>query len=160
VSMIYLALLALVAVLYLVDVIDPRKKIVTIPTPVFWFGALGGVVVSLQGVFDHGDDWKAKFNYWHIARPFVGAAVALIAVLIFQAGILAATGSTDQETGPASNAFYYVLAFFVGYNERAFRELMEAVGKAILRPGSQQREEDVDEDVLEEVEEVEETAPA
>jgi hypothetical protein len=153
--MIYLIALGIVAVLYLVDAIDPRKRIVTVPTPVFWFGALGGVVVSLQGVFDHDSDWKSKYNYWHVARPLVGAAVALIAVLIFQSGILAATGDTTQtDPGPASNAFYYVLAFFIGYNERAFRELMESVGKAIIRPGEQRTD---DAEVLEEVEVVEET---
>ena len=52
-------------------------------------------MISMQGIFDHnaprtrgvtiagtqgGDTgWDPKHNYWHLARPFFGAALAIVA---------------------------------------------------------------------------------
>jgi hypothetical protein len=130
--MLYLIALGVLAVLYFTEVIEPRDRLGTVPTPVVWFGALGAVVISLTGVFYHYADWLPSYRYWHWARPLIGAAVAVIAVLIFQAGILAV--GVEPETAK-NDLLYYVIAFFVGYQEAAFREMMARVGEVILRPG-------------------------
>jgi len=133
--MLYLFALGVLAVLYFTGEIDPRDRIGTIPTPVPWFGALGAVLVSLTGVFEHYADWLPSYRFWHWARPFIGAAVAVVAVLIFQAGVLAVGEDLEPEAGTTKDILYYVIAFFVGYKEAAFREMMARVGEVLLRPG-------------------------
>jgi hypothetical protein len=134
VALLYLGALVAVAILYFADVIHPRSRIGTVPTPVPWFGALGAVIVSLTGVFDHAADWRPSYRYWHLSRPFVGATVGVVAVLVFQAGILAVGEDVKPETG-TRDIFYYVIAFFIGYKEAAFRDMMARVGEVVLRPG-------------------------
>ena len=34
-----------------------------------WMGAMGGLTISLKGIYDHGnasDPWKNDYNLWHI----------------------------------------------------------------------------------------------
>ena len=115
-SMLYLIGLGALAAAYLVEWIDPRSEIGSLPTPVLWFGALGAVLLSLTGVFDHPYDWDNGYLLWHIAQQFVGAALAMVAVLIVIAGILAAGSNPDPASGPnrTSDIFYYLVAFLVG----------------------------------------------
>ena len=50
-----------------------------------WFGALGGVTISLKGIYDHGvatDPWKNDYNLWHLGRPASGAVAGLISGLL------------------------------------------------------------------------------
>jgi hypothetical protein len=102
---------------------------------------LGGVIISLTGVAEYQDRgrgpvtkgiWDPSYRYWHWMRPFVGATVALIAILVFQSGVLAIGASTDDLTTTA--LFYYVVAFVVGYREQTFRELIKKVADVILTP--------------------------
>jgi hypothetical protein len=99
-----------------------------IPTAVPWYGALGGVLISLVGVHEHRYDWDRRYWTWYVARPLVGAFVAVVAVLIFQSGVLAIGVNPDQAgaTGP-KDLFYYVIAFATGYREDAFRNLLRKV---------------------------------
>lgn len=137
VSMLYLVGLGFLGVAYVADWIHPRHHIGALPTPIFWYGALGAVVLSLTGVFDHAKNWDNSYVLWHIARPFVGAAVALVAVLIFISGILAVgldpATAKDKTT---HDIFYWVLAFIVGYREETFRLLIKRASDVILGPGS------------------------
>jgi hypothetical protein len=51
-----------------------------------WMGALGGVVISLKGVYEHShalDPWKNSYNLWHIGRPVSGAISGLIVALLY-----------------------------------------------------------------------------
>jgi hypothetical protein len=107
--------------------VPPNLKIV--PTAVPWYGALGGVLISLVGIHEHRFDWDRRYWTWYLARPMVGAAVAIVAVLIFQSGVLAIGVNPDQTsttTGP-KDLFYYVIAFATGYREDAFRTLLRRV---------------------------------
>ena len=134
-EMAYLGALAALAALYFTDVIDPRKLIGPMPIAVPWFGALGGVIISLTGVFDHAYDWDPAQRLWHISRPFIGATVGVISVLLVQAGILAAgVNPTASKSGTTSidNLFYYLVAFGVGYREESFRTLMKRLLDVIL----------------------------
>lgn len=105
VQCIYLGALALIAWLNFADGIPAALKFAPtygpVPSAVLWYGALGGVLISLAGVHDHRYDWDETYWTWHIIRPFVGAAVAVIAVLIIQAGILAV--GVDLEATPRAS---------------------------------------------------------
>src|SRR5579863_3242385 len=70
----------------------------SLPAGVLWFGALGAVIISLSGTFDHRNDWDPTWNLWHFTRPLIGMSLAIIAWLTFQAGILA-VGSTPPAPG-------------------------------------------------------------
>lgn len=70
-----------------------------VPLEIPWFGALGGVLISLQGVTTHRHDWDPAYKYWHWARPLIGAAVAVIAFFIFIV-VIQASGSTVNFPGP------------------------------------------------------------
>jgi hypothetical protein len=99
-----------------------------IPSAVPWYGALGGVLISLVGVHEHRYDWDRRYWTWYVARPMVGAFVAVVAVLIFQSGVLAIGVNPDEaENRGPKDVFYYVIAFATGYREDAFRDLLRKV---------------------------------
>jgi hypothetical protein len=106
-----------------------------IPSAVPWYGALGGVLISLVGVHEHRYDWDQRYWTWYVARPFVGAFVAVIAVLIFQSGVLAVgldPTSDDSGANVPKDIFYFVLAFLTGYREDSFRHLIKRVADVLL----------------------------
>lgn len=133
----YLAGLGALAGLYLNGVGIHRTAIGTIPIAVPWWGAVGSVMLSLAGIFDHCDDWDTCFKYWHWARPFVGGAMASFGVLVFQGGVLAAGNDLTAPTGVADtrSLFYYVVAFVLGYREETTRALIKRVADVIIAPG-------------------------
>ncbi len=108
-----------------------------IPIAVPWVGALGGVSISLFGVFSHRYDWEVEYKYWHWARPFVGAIFACMSVLIFQSGILAVGSQVARSSEPNANLLYYVISFLVAYREQTFRSLITRVTDVILTPGGE-----------------------
>jgi hypothetical protein len=137
-GILYLGVLLSLAGLYItncfgfMDALQPIGRFVPLCVP--WFGALGAVVISLQGVFDHNDDWDPSYNYWHIGRPLFGAVVGIVAYFLLQLTVAAsgaqpATGAAEHNT-----VFYCVGAFLVGYREATFRELLKRVVDLILQP--------------------------
>src|SRR4029077_10484055 len=109
-----------------------------VPVGVPWFGALGAVLISLTGIFEHEHDWDASYWPWHVARPLIGVALGVVSVLILQAGVLA-VGSTPIQpaaTKIPTNLLYYLLAFLVGYREETFRELIKRLVDIILAAGA------------------------
>lgn len=106
--------------------VPPSLKI--LPTAVPWYGALGGVMISLVGIQDHRYDWDRRYWTWYVARPMVGAFVAVVAVLIFQSGVLAiGVNPNAPDTKGPKDLFYYVISFATGYREDAFRTLLRKV---------------------------------
>lgn len=69
-----------------------------VPLSVPLFGAIGAVIISLQGLFAHGHEWLPSYNLWHIARPLVGAVVGVVAVLFLIVLIDAAQASSTNAT--------------------------------------------------------------
>lgn len=113
--------------------IDPVGGLLPLGVP--WFGALGGVTISLYGVFDHNDDWDPRWNYWHLARPILGALLATVAFFIFYVLIAAAGEPPAIDDAEGENRIVlYVLAFLVGYRESTFKELIKRVSDVILKP--------------------------
>ena len=115
------------------------KAVGPIPLAVPWFGALGAVAIGLQGIFNHRHDWDSGYNLWHIARPLVGIVLAVVATLIFDAGVLA-TGNPRPPiaaaNAPTDNIIFYLVAFIVGYREEVFRGLLQRLADVILSPSA------------------------
>jgi hypothetical protein len=106
-----------------------------LPVGVVWFGALGAVLISLTGIVEHAKDWDESFALWHLSRPLMGASVAIVAVLIMQAGILAVGSSpTGDPASVSKNILYYLVAFLVGYREETFREMIKRLVDVVFTP--------------------------
>jgi hypothetical protein len=136
-----------------------------VPVGVPWFGALGAIVISLTGVFEHEHDWDSSYWPWHLSRPLIGVALGVVSVLILQAGVLAIGSTPTQPESPQGQTtsaptptpspsaspseskpaptprvptylLYYLVAFLVGYREETFRELIKRLVDIILSPGN------------------------
>jgi len=139
IQIVYLALLTVIAYVAAKDALDVPDYFGPFPRGVPWFGALGGVLISLAGVFEHrGADWDPSYWPWHVSRPLVGAVVAIVAVLAFQSGVLAINATPPEQGSESSFLFYYLIAFVVGYREEAFRRLVKRLADVILEPGGEQ----------------------
>ena len=136
-QLVYLAGLGALAGLYLNGVWIHRQTLGTVPIAVPWWGALGGVMLSFTGVFEHRHHWMKSYAYWHWARPLIGIVLSSFAVLVFQGGVLAVGKDLKPAAGVtnAQNLFYYVLAFIVGYREETARTLIKRVADVIIGPG-------------------------
>jgi hypothetical protein len=106
-----------------------------VPLGVPWFGALGAVLISLTGVFEHEKDWDENYWPWHLARPLIGIALGVIAVLMFKAGVLAVGSTPTAAPNTPKDLLYYLIAFLVGYREETFRELIKRLVDIVLAPG-------------------------
>ncbi len=92
-----------------------------------WFGALGGVIISLKGIYDHSqgpDGWDQSFNLWHIGRPISGAIAGLMTVVL-----LKAINGEGQLTTPV----VYAAAFIFGTQERRFFNFLYEVARLIVQ---------------------------
>lgn len=140
----YLAVLLVLAVLYDRDALGLKTTFEgglvgeMLPIGVPWFGAVGAVVISLQGVFDHSVDWDRRYNHWHLARPLFGAVLGVMAFYIFVL-LLKSTGTELEflkaNAEPDDFIVYYVVAFLVGYREETFRELVKRAVDLVFQPG-------------------------
>ena len=122
--MVYLFALPTAAVLYAHDATLRGWVPVqfdSVPLTVPFFGALGGVYVSLTGIFFHEKNWDSTYDLWHALRPFTAALAATVAYLIFIV-VVDSTGAKAQTHGGLT---YNVLGFLVGYREKTFRDLLK-----------------------------------
>lgn len=138
IQILYLFGLGLFVILYRIHSIEPRRDFYgPIPFLVPWFGAVGAVVLSLTGVFEHRRDWDPEYRYWHWSRPVIGGVISTITVLILQSGILAVGGQLPTQTDAATkNLLYYIAAFVAGYRENVFRQLIGSVTDLIFKPAT------------------------
>lgn len=141
IQLVYLACLGVFVIMYRAQwVIDVRRDFFgPVPLLVPWFGAVGAVVLSLSGVFEHRTDWDEEYCYWYWSRPLIGGVTGTISVLILQSGILAVGGTlpNTSTTPTAKNLLYYLIAFISGYRENVFRDLIKRIADVILTPGQQ-----------------------
>lgn len=134
VQIFWLLVLGVLAWLYFnTDMFQSHEKLGSIPLGVIWFGALGAVLLSLNGIIDHAHDWDPSHDLWHLSRPLMGAAFACVGVIMLQAGILA-VGATQNNTGASQNLLYYLAAFLIGYREETFRELVKRMVDVLFAP--------------------------
>jgi hypothetical protein len=105
-------------------------KLGQLPFEAIWFGALGGLLVSLQGIFDYNRKWRDSYNYWHIIRPVLGAIMGTLGCLIF----IVLTEAATKEPSPVKPVFYDVIALAIGYREASFRALLKRLLDTIILP--------------------------
>ncbi len=92
-----------------------------------WFGALGGIVISLKGVYEHccqRGDWDDCFDLWHIGRPISGALTGLITLVLLMA---------VNPTATPSEPVVYAIAFIFGTQERRFFNFLFEVAALVVR---------------------------
>ncbi|BDU72702.1 hypothetical protein [Mesoterricola silvestris] len=139
----YLVLLLLGAAAYAHLYRDPSPFLIrgVLPVAVPWFGSLGAVVISLEGVFLKNGQWDSRFNYWHIGRPLFGAVLGTVSFFLYLF-IISASGTQpkfldpDQSTTALDFNMYYIVAFLVGYREATFRDLIKRVTDLVLKPST------------------------
>ncbi len=133
---VYLILLAIVFIVYQVSS-GVRGALPShlgdLPVGVPWFGAVGGTLISLTGVFKHSRDWDEHFALWHYARPLVGAFLGSMGALMFL--VIVNTAATHGTT--PNGVVYEVVAFLVGYREATFRSLIQRATDVLLSPGDE-----------------------
>jgi hypothetical protein len=100
-----------------------------VPAEAFWFGALGGVVVSMKGIYENGPgDWQRSYNLWHFGRPISGGIAGGMTYLLLS---VVNAGSTAP-SGPVVMA----AAFVIGTQDKRFFALLYEVAKVVVQlPG-------------------------
>ncbi len=100
-----------------------------LPIAAIWFGALGGTMIILKGVYDHDQtEWMDKLNLWHLGRPITSGVSGGMTYLFLRF----ISGSTP--TGVA----VYVAAFVIGMQERRFLALLSKVAGLVLSTSGEQ----------------------
>lgn len=102
-----------------------------LPVYAVWFGALGGVVISLKGIYDHNaSEWQGAFNLWHMGRPFSAAIAGGVTFVL----LLAVSTGKDQLRQPIILA----AAFIMGTQEKRFFNFLYEVARLIVQvPGDE-----------------------
>lgn len=98
-----------------------------------WFGTMGGIVISLKGVYDHqpgqAPGWNDGFNLWHFGRPVSGGIVGFMTLVLLQA--------INPGQAP-SEPVVYAAAFILGTQERRFFGFLYEVARLILQVPQEQ----------------------
>jgi hypothetical protein len=96
-----------------------------LPVESIWFGALGGVVISLKGIYDHGKDWDGSFNLWHLGRPLSAAIAGGVTYVLLLA--------VNPSDGGPTAAIVWAAAFILGTQERRFFNFLSEVARLIVQ---------------------------
>lgn len=133
-------LLLLVAVFVCFQRIDAFADFVSfdlgpLPFGSIWFGAVGGWLISAQGIFDHNRSWRRSYDYWHYVRPLLGAVIGTLGCLLF----LVLTEAATKEAVTANAVFYDVVALTIGYREESFRALITRLLDTVIVPGEKDK---------------------
>ncbi len=135
-EMTYLVLLIALLIVYKTD--HPFRAALPslgpLPIQIAWFGATGGVIAGLGGVYLHNQNWNQGYDYWHYSRPLVAGITGSIGCLLFYVSLL--LGGTSAVT-PRVVTFDAV-AFIFGFADKAFQEQVTKLTKLIIGPGSQE----------------------
>ena len=102
-----------------------------LPFESIWFGAVGGWLISAQGIFDHNHEWKRSYDFWHFVRPVLGAVMGALGCLIF----IVLNEAATTESVSANPTFYDVVALTIGYREASFRQLIGKLLDTVIGPG-------------------------
>jgi hypothetical protein len=128
-----------------------------LPLVVVWAGALGGVAKSVMGLAAHWpkmsidlpedkatgrkattcNEERLEWNVWHLTRPWMGAILGTVSTLIGVL-VLGTVGVGANKTIDLTNggiATLAVISFVIGYQQTAFRQMLERVLNVLLGPG-------------------------
>ncbi|HWD96876.1 MAG TPA: hypothetical protein VG246_10695 [Acidimicrobiales bacterium] len=111
---------------------DDFSGVGPVPIGVVWFGALGGVMVGMSDIFFHNRHWDEGYNYWHIARPFLGAAAGGVGALLLYVAILLG----NRQAPEPDHLTFEVAAFIFGFADDAFRAMVKKVTDVLIAPAS------------------------
>jgi hypothetical protein len=114
------------------DFRDDFPSVGPFPIGVLWFGALGGVMVGMSGIFFHNRRWDDGYNYWHISRPFMGAAAGGVGALLFYVVILLG----NKEAPHPDHLTFEGAAFIFGFGDDAFRAMIKKVTDLLIAPAT------------------------
>jgi hypothetical protein len=106
-------------------------KLGPLPFEAIWFGAVGGFLISAQGIFENNRSWDPSYDYWHYARPLLGALMGTLGCLVF----IVLTGAATKKSAAPNPVFYDVIALAIGYREESFRRLLASLIDTIILPG-------------------------
>lgn len=97
-----------------------------------WFGALGGILISLKGIYDHaGEEWNDSYDLWHFGRPISGAVAGFMTVVLLSA--VAPTKAQPESEKQEPPWALYAAAFILGTQERRFFNLLSEVAKLVVQ---------------------------
>src|SRR5215468_36777 len=108
------------------------KPVAALALRAMWFAALGGIVISLKGVYDHGGKaggWDDGFSLWHFGRPLSGAIAGLITVVLL---------SAINPTSDLNEPVVYAAAFIFGTQEKRFFNFLYEVARLVVQVPSEQ----------------------
>jgi hypothetical protein len=91
-----------------------------------WFGSLGGVIISLKGIYDHAggsDPWDPSYNLWHLGRPASGAIAGLVTVVLLKV----------VNNGDLVRPVVFAAAFIFGTQERRFFNFLYEIARLIVQ---------------------------
>jgi hypothetical protein len=111
-------------------------KLGRLPFETIWFGAAGGWLISAQGIFEHNNKWRRSYDYWHYARPLLGALIGTLGCLVF----IVLNDAASKKEVAANAVFYDVIALAVGYREASFRALIAKLFDTIILPGEKTKQ--------------------
>jgi hypothetical protein len=129
-----IALLIVIAALYLKCSIATKLealtayKLLPLALESAWFGALGGVIISLKGVYEHStgaNPWDGSYNLWHLGRPISGAIAGLMTVILLMV--------VNSGSNTLSTPVVYAVAFIFGTQERRFFNLLYEVARLVVQ---------------------------
>jgi hypothetical protein len=138
VAMIWTMVLVAAFVLYeRVDAVSDflPHKLGDLPVASIWFGAVGGLLISLEGIFEHNRKWSHSYDYWHYMRPVVGAIMGTLGCLVFI--VLAEAAASKGKVATPNPVFYDVIALGIGYREASFRALIARLIDTVILPSNQ-----------------------
>jgi hypothetical protein len=101
-----------------------------VPAAVLWFGTLGGLISSLQGMFFHNQKWKKSYNLWHFFSGTVGATYGLASYLFLLVVVKSTVSGSAQSDAPV----FALAAFAIGYGQSQFHSMMNQVFTLIFHP--------------------------
>ena len=124
------------------------------------WGGLGGVIDAFFAIYYHASkqDFDLHFRTWYFVHPIQGAALGAVIYLVIQAGLLATTGTSLEETATANvtgavaaatgtsnvgaTALPIVIAFLAGFKQNKAREFLTRIVTSIFeKTGKSETEE-------------------
>jgi len=97
-----------------------------------WFASLGGIVISLKGVYEHAcqaGGWDDGFSLWHFGRPLSGAIAGLVTVVLL---------SAINPGNNLSEPVVYAAAFIFGTQEKRFFNFLYEVARLVVQVPNEQ----------------------
>lgn len=128
-DLVVLAILILAAVVYIKhqNSFTLGDKTLNLAVQSMWFGALGGVIIRLKGIYEHStgpNGWDRSYNLWHFGRPMSGAIAGLMTVVL-----LKAVNANGEPTRPV----VFAGAFIFGTQEKRFFNFLYEVARLIVQ---------------------------